>query len=58
VAAIMAIAYEVVDELVDKEMDTRCTNSHTATWTIMPLKHADRESKLKTTHIPAIQTPP
>ena len=52
------MADELADEVVDEEMDARSTNAHTAKWTIFPLKHAERETTLKTTQTPAIQTPP
>jgi hypothetical protein len=60
---IMAVADEVADAEVDEETDARSTNAHTAKWTIIPPKHAERERTLKTTqtpvvHTPAVQTPP
>jgi len=58
VAEIVAMADEVVDAEVDEETDARSTNGHTAKWTIIPPKHAERESTLKTTQTPAVQTPP
>jgi hypothetical protein len=57
IAEIVAMADEVADEVVDEETDARCTNAHTAKWTIIPPKDAERESMLKTTQRLAIQTP-
>jgi hypothetical protein len=51
------VAHEVADEEVDEETDSTSTNTHTAKWTIIPPKHADRESMLKITQSLAIQTP-
>jgi hypothetical protein len=48
---------EVADAEVDEEMDTRSTNAYTAKWTIIPPKHAERESTLKTTQPLVVQTP-
>jgi len=42
---------------VDEEKDARRTNAHAAKWTIIPPKHAERESTLNTTQTPAVQTP-
>jgi len=53
VAVAVAVADELVDAEADEEMDTRSTNTHTAKWTIIPPKHAEKESTLK-----AIQIPP
>jgi len=57
VAEIEAVADEVADEVpdaaVDEETDARSTNAHTAKWTIIPPKNAEKESTLK-----AIQVPP
>jgi len=53
----VAVADEVADAEVDEETDARSTNAHTAKWTIIPPKHAERESTLKTTQTPAVQTP-
>jgi hypothetical protein len=58
VAVAVAVADEVADAEVDEEMDDRSTNAHTAKWTIIPPKHAERESTLKTIQTPASQTPP
>jgi len=62
VTEIMGVAKAVVDEVagkeVDEETDARSTNAHTAKWTIIPPKHAERESTLKMTPTQAIQTPP
>jgi hypothetical protein len=55
-AEIMVVADKVADAEVDEETDARSTNAHTAKWTIIPPKHAERESTLKTTHTPAVQT--
>jgi len=54
----MAVADEVVDEEADEETDARSTNVITAKLTIIPPKHVERESTLKMTQTPAIQTPP
>ena len=56
VAEIVAVADELTDEGVDQETDVRSTDAYTASWTIIPPKHAERENALKTTT--AIQTPP
>jgi hypothetical protein len=42
--------------VADEETDVRSTNAHTAKWTIIPPKRARRESVLKMTQKPAIQT--
>jgi len=55
VAEIVAMADKVADAEVDEEMDGRSTNAHTAKWTIIPPKHEERESTLKTTQTPAVQ---
>ena len=49
----LTVADEVADAEVDPETDARSTNAHTAQWTIIPPKHAEKESTLK-----AIQIPP
>jgi hypothetical protein len=54
----LAIAHEVADEEVDDETEARGTNTHAEKWTIIPPKHAKRESTVKTTQTPAIQSPP
>jgi len=46
----------VADEVMDEKTEATSTNAHTATWTIIPWKHAERENALKTTM--AIQIPP
>jgi hypothetical protein len=56
VVEIVAVADKVTDEVEDAETDARSTNAHTATWTIIPRKHAERENALKMTM--AIQTLP
>jgi len=56
VAVAVAVADEVEDEEADEEIEARSTNAHTAKWTIIPPKNAERENRLKTTT--AIQTPP
>jgi hypothetical protein len=43
---------------VDEEIDTRCTNLPTTTWTVIPPKHAEGEWTIKRSQPPAIQTPP
>jgi hypothetical protein len=53
VVVAVAVADEVADAEVDEETDARSTNAHTAKWTIIPPKHAEKESTLK-----AIQIPP
>jgi hypothetical protein len=55
VAVAMAVPDEVADMEVDEEMHTRSTYAHTAKWTIIPLKHAERQKALNMTM--AIQTP-
>jgi len=45
-------------EEMDEKMDAKITNAHTATWTIIPLKRAETENRLKMTQSMAIQTPP
>jgi hypothetical protein len=47
------VADVVADAEVDEETDARSTNAHTAKWTIIPPKHAEKENTLK-----AIQIPP
>ena len=42
--------------VADEETDVRSTSEHTAKWTIIPPKRAERETALKTTQKPAIQT--
>ena len=58
----MALAIAMVDEVadaeVDEETDASSTHAHTAKWTIIQLKHAERESTLKMSQTLAIQTPP
>jgi len=54
----VTVADEVADAEVDEEMDARSTNAHTAKWTMIPPKQAERESTLKTSQTPVIQTPP
>jgi len=54
----VAVADKVADEEEDEEMDARSTKAHTAKWTIIRPKHAERESTLKTTQTLATQTPP
>jgi len=53
VAEIVAVAVvdEVVDAEVDEETDARSTNAHTAKWTIIPPRHAEKESILKVIQI-------
>ena len=58
VVAAAAVANEVADQEEDDETDARSTHAHTSKWTIIPPKHAERESTLKTTQTPAIHTPP
>jgi hypothetical protein len=67
VAEIVAVGISWVDEVADvvvhEETDARSTNAHTAKLTIIPLKHVERESTLRTTQTPAVhtlavQTPP
>jgi hypothetical protein len=53
VAIAVAVADEVGDAELDEETETRSTNAHTAKWTIIPPKHAEKESTRK-----AIQIPP
>jgi hypothetical protein len=53
VAVAVAVGDEVADAEVDEETDARSTNAHTAKWTIIPPKHAEKKSTLK-----AIQIPP
>jgi hypothetical protein len=68
---VVAVAGAVDDEAadgaadaeVDEKTDARSTNAHSAKWTTIPTKHAERESMMKTTqtpviHTPAVQTPP
>jgi hypothetical protein len=53
--------YTPVAEIVavaDEETNARSTNAHTAKWTIIPPKHAERESTLKMTQTPAVHTVP
>ena len=57
VAEIVAVANEVADEEEDEVTDASSINPHTAKWSIIPLKHAERESTMKTTQTPAVQTP-
>jgi hypothetical protein len=57
VAEIVAVADEVADTDAVEETDARSTNAHTAKWTIIPPKHAESESTLKTTQTPVVQTP-
>jgi hypothetical protein len=49
----VAVADKVADAEVAVETDARSTNAHTAQWTIIPPKHAEKEHTLK-----AIQIPP
>jgi hypothetical protein len=58
VAVAVAVADEVAGAELDEETDTRGTKANTAKWTIIPPKHAERESTLKTTQTPVVQTPP
>jgi len=57
---VMAVAApdKVADEEEDEETDVRRTNAHTGQWTIIHLKHAEKDSTLKTRQSPAIQTRP
>jgi hypothetical protein len=43
---------QVVDQLVDKETDPRSPYTHSAKWTIIPPKHADKDSSLKVVPLP------
>jgi len=52
----VAVADEVADTVVDEETDASSATAHTAKWTIIPPKHAERESMLKTTQTPVVQT--
>jgi len=51
VAVAVAVADEVADSEVDKETDARSTNAHTAKWTIIPPKHAEKENTVKAIQI-------
>jgi hypothetical protein len=57
VVEIVAVVDEVADAEVDEEMDARSPNAHTEKLTIIPPKHAERESTVKTTQTPLVQTP-
>ena len=46
------VADNVADAEVDEDTDARRTNAHTAKWTIVPLKHAEKECMLDATQIP------
>jgi hypothetical protein len=46
------VADEVADAEVEEETDARSTNAHTGKWTIIPPKHAEKESTLKGIQIP------
>jgi hypothetical protein len=49
----VAMEDKVADKEVDKVMNATSTNAHPAKWTIIPPKHAERNSPLT-----GIQTPP
>jgi hypothetical protein len=49
---------EMFHVVVDDEMDAKVTNEHTATWTIIPKKCAERENRLKMTQTMATRIPP
>jgi hypothetical protein len=53
---LVAVADNVGDNEMDKEMDSRSTNANAAKWTIIPPKHAERESTVNTTQNTEIQT--
>jgi len=58
VGEILAMAEKMVDNEVDEETDARSIMSQSATWTIIPLKHAERVTALKMSQTLAIQAPP
>jgi hypothetical protein len=53
VAVAVGVVDEVTDAEVDEETDARNPDAHTANWTIIPPKHAEKDSTLKAIQIPS-----